>query len=377
MSIGSRKKQGGMKLGAALAAGIAEPPAVPDSEIARRKTEHIDIVMSGNAAFEQLSTGFERYRFEHCALPELDLDAVDISTTFLSRRLRAPFIISSMTGGPVLAQRINLTIAEAAGICGIGFAVGSQRIALEGAAAAGFGRDLRRLAGPVPIMANFGAAQLKEWDGPSAGEAAIEMIDADALIIHLNPLQEAVQSGGDRDWSSLFSRIEALARRLSRPVIVKEVGSGISAAVARQLCNAGVSIIDVAGAGGTSWAAVESQRAPGPRERRIAAAFHDWGIPTSEAVASLRTACPGTTIIASGGMRNGIDAAKAIRFGADLVGQAATLLPAALDGTEALIEEIAIQTEQLRIACFCTGSASLATLRSATLLDAATGKATT
>ncbi|HRD75119.1 MAG TPA: alpha-hydroxy-acid oxidizing protein, partial [Hyphomicrobiaceae bacterium] len=217
------------------------------SDIARRKSEHVEVVLHGNVGARNATTGLEKVRFEHCALPELSLDDIDLSTRLAGRPLAAPLIVSSMTGGPLHARRINYAIAEAAGRAGIGFAVGSQRIALEGRASAGFSRKLRSLAGNVPILANFGGAQLRHWSGTLEAERAIEMIDADALIIHLNPLQEAVQHGGDRDWTGLLRRIEELARDTSRPLIVKEVGFGISGRVARQLWNAGVTIIDVAG----------------------------------------------------------------------------------------------------------------------------------
>ncbi len=338
------------------------------ANIRQRKSEHLDIVLDGLAAGKPGSTGFDAIRFQHCALPELHLDHVDVSTTFLGRRLKAPYLISSMTGGPARAAAINLAIAEAAGALGIAFGVGSQRVALEAAGSAGFDKRLRQVAGPVPILANFGAAQLKTWDGLMMAERAIDMIDADALIIHLNPLQEAVQEGGDRDWSGLFQRIEEIARRLSKPIVVKEVGNGISGATARRLVDAGVAVIDVAGAGGTSWAAVEGARAPDPAQKAIAAAFHDWGIPTATAIADVRRACADTSIIASGGIRDGVDAAKAIRLGADLVGQAAGVLPAAIAGPEAIVAHVNILVAQLRIACFCTGSADLAALRQATLL---------
>lgn len=344
---------------------LATIPADNGSEIARRKSEHIDIVLDGDVAARDTTSGFERIRFVHCALPELDCDSIDLSTTFVGRRMRAPFIVSSMTGGPLHAQRINRAIAEAAGLCGVGFAVGSQRIALERKGWAGFGRELRALAGNVPILANFGAAQLKGWDGAAMASRAMEMIEADALIIHLNPLQEAVQRGGDRDWSGILGRIEDLVRRVDRPIIVKEVGAGISGAVARQLWNAGVRIIDAAGAGGTSWAAVEAKRSADARWRNAGEAFRDWGIPTAEAISAVRAACPEACVIGSGGVRNGVDAAKAIRLGADVVGQAAALLPQALTSTEALAEHIGGVVEQLRIACFCTASANLASLRRA------------
>jgi isopentenyl-diphosphate delta-isomerase len=338
------------------------------SDIARRKSEHVEVVLRGDVRARDVTTGLEKVRFEHCALPELSLDGIDLSTHLAGRPLAAPLIVSSMTGGPLHARRINYAIAEAAGRVGIGFAVGSQRIALEGRASAGFSRKLRSLAGNVPILANFGAAQLRHWPGTLEAERAIEMIDADALIIHLNPLQEAVQRGGDRDWSGLTRRIEELARAVSRPLIAKEVGFGISGPVARQLWNAGVTIIDVAGAGGTSWAAVESARASTASARAVAEAFRDWGVPTAMAIAEVRKACPEATIIASGGIRDGLDVAKAIRLGSDIAGQAAGILPAALEGPDAVAEHVAIVVEQLRIACFCTASANLAALRRARLV---------
>lgn len=199
-------------------------------------------------------------------------------------------------------------------------------------------------------------------------ERAIDMIDADALIVHLNPLQEAVQAGGDRDWSGLLAKIAALARRLAKPIVVKEVGGGISATVARRLVEAGVGVIDVAGLGGTSWAAVEGARAPDAAQKAIAAAFHDWGIPTARALVDVRAACSETPLIASGGIRDGVDAAKAIRLGADLVGQAGGVLAAAMAGPEAIVAHVGILVAQLRIACFCTGSRDLAALRQAALV---------
>lgn len=346
------------------------PPAtLPDGEagIAQRKSEHIDIVLRGDVGARSTTTGFERIRFEHCALPELDLDEIDLSIPFAGRRMRAPLIVSAMTGGPRHAFRINCAIAEAAGRCGIGFSVGSQRIALQGEGRAGLGRELRTLAGNVPILANFGAAQLAVWNGPDMAARAVEMIDADALVVHLNPLQEAIQSEGDRRWSGLLACIERIARSSSRPIVVKEVGAGISGAVARRLWNAGVGIIDVAGAGGTSWAAVEGQRSRNARTRAIAESFRDWGIPTADSIAAVRAACPAAVIIASGGMKDGLDVAKAIRLGADLAGQAAAVLPAAMAGADALTERLSTVVDQLRIACFCTGSADLKRLRDAPL----------
>jgi isopentenyl-diphosphate delta-isomerase len=336
-------------------------------DIRKRKEEHLEIVLSKDVAARGSSTGLEAIRFEHRALPELRLQDIDLSTTFLGRRLAAPLLISSMTGGPERARHINLALAHAAQALRIAFAVGSQRVAIEEGTAEGFGPELRRAAPDVPILANFGAAQLRTY-GADEALRAVEMIGADALIIHCNPLQEAVQDGGDTDWRGLLAALERLQLALTVPVIVKEVGAGISGAVARRLWDAGIRIIDVAGAGGTSWAAVEAARARSDRTRVVATAFRDWGIPTAQALVEVRRSCPEATIIASGGVSTGIDVAKCVRLGASLAGQAAAVLPSALEGPEPAIEHLAGVIDQLRIACFCTGSANLDELRHARLL---------
>jgi isopentenyl-diphosphate Delta-isomerase len=343
------------------------------ADIGARKSEHLDIVLNADVAARTVQTGLESVCFEHVAAPELNLSDIDLSTTFLGRTLGAPFLISSMTGGPERANAINEALAETAGAHKIALAVGSQRIAVEGGEKGGFSKTLRARAGNIPILANLGAAQLRNADGIALALRAIEMIEADALIIHLNPLQEAVQAGGDRDWRGVLAGIEAAVKASPVPVIVKEVGCGISGALAQRLQDCGVDIIDVAGAGGTSWAAVEAQRAPTARDKAIASAFRDWGIPTATAIVEVRAACPSATIIASGGLKSGIDSAKAIRLGADLTGFAAGILSSALSGPDVLIAHFDILIEQLRIACFCTGSADLAALKTARLIGPTTG----
>lgn len=338
------------------------------ADIGGRKGEHIDIVMNRDVASRGATTGFEDITFEHVALPEIDLAEVDVSTRFLGRPVGAPLLVSSMTGGTAKAREINDAIARACGALGLAFAVGSQRVALEAGGLDGFSRDLRRSAPDVPILANFGAAQLRTWNGPEMARRAVDMIDADGLIIHLNPLQEAVQPGGDTNWSGLLPAIETIARSAPFPIVVKEVGAGISGPVARRLVDAGVSVIDVAGVGGTSWAAVEAERAGDDNLKALGLAFRDWGIPTCQAVRAVRAACPNTAIVASGGLRDGIDCAKAIRIGADMAGMAAGVLAAALGGPDALIQKLSGTVQQLRIACFCTGSRTLADLKSARLV---------
>ncbi len=339
-----------------------------DDDLTQRKSDHLRAVLAGAGHAHRTTTGFEHVRFEHCALPECTMTDIDLSVTFLGKRLRAPLLISSMTGGPEKAALINQRLAAAAEAHGIAFAVGSQRIALEGGPDNGIGLAIRAAAPTIPIYANFGAAQLGLGYGRDEALRAVEMIGADALIVHLNPLQEAVQTGGDHGWGDLARRIEVLARAVGVPIIVKEVGFGISAPVAQTLVRSGVAAIDVAGAGGTNWALVEGARAATARDRAIADAFANWGIPTVASLMAVRRVCPTLPLIGSGGIKSGVDAAKAIRLGADVVGQAAGLLDAALLSAEAAHAAIEIMITQLRIACFCTGSRDLKALRSVPLV---------
>ncbi|CDZ94681.1 type 2 isopentenyl-diphosphate Delta-isomerase [Pseudomonas saudiphocaensis] len=336
--------------------------------LVNRKNDHLDIVLDPTRATSATSTGFDAFVFEHCAIPELHLDQIDLHANVFGRRLQAPLLISSMTGGAARSTAINANLAEAAQRLGIAMAVGSQRVALETAGDQGLTEQLRQVAPDILLLANFGAAQLVRGYGLDEARRAVEMIEADALIVHLNPLQEAVQPGGDRDWRGVLKAIEMLAGGLSVPVVIKEVGAGISGKVARQLVDAGVAAIDVAGAGGTSWAAVEAERAASEHERDVARAFANWGIPTAASLLTVREACPDTPLIASGGVRDGVEVAKAIRLGADLVGQAAGVLQAALHSSEAVEAHFRVLIDQLRIACFCTGSVDLAALRQAPLL---------
>ncbi|MGR3991990.1 type 2 isopentenyl-diphosphate Delta-isomerase [Pseudomonas sp. 1121_17] len=340
------------------------------SVLSQRKDDHLDIVLGADKTTAHADAGWAAVRFEHCALPELCLDSIDLSSSLLGMPLRAPLLISSMTGGAERATRINRHLAEAAQALGIAMGVGSQRVSLRSADDQGLTRELRRLAPDIPLLANLGAAQLREADGLDLARRAVDMLEASALIIHLNPLQEAVQPEGDRDWRGVLAQISALTAALPVPVIIKEVGAGISPSVARDLLAAGVQVIDVAGTGGTSWAAVEAERASTHADRAVAMAFADWGIPTPLCLQTLRRSLPHSVLIASGGIRDGIDAAKAIRLGANLVGQAAGVLQAATESTEAVVEHFEIIIRQLRVACFCTGSRDLAALRRARLLAA-------
>lgn len=331
-----------------------------------RKREHIETVLKENVAAKGITSGFERFAFEHVALPELDLDAVDLSCELFGKRMAAPLLISSMTGGTTRAREINFRLAAAAQEFGIAMALGSQRAGLENPDLAKT-YQVRAVAPDILLFANMGAVQLNYGFGVDEARRAVEMIDADALFLHLNPLQEAVQPEGDRNWRGLYDKIEGLARDLSVPLAVKEVGNGISAAVARRLADCGVAAIDVAGAGGTSWSEVEAYRQPDPLTREIAHGFAGWGIPTAIALMEARQAVPDMPIFASGGMRNGVDAAKAIRLGATLVGVAQPVLGDAAGPESSVSARLKILVTELEISAFCTGSRDLAALRRAGL----------
>jgi isopentenyl-diphosphate delta-isomerase len=337
-----------------------------DNDHALRKQDHLRIVM-GEAVSSANSTGLERYRLLHCALPELDLAHIDPGVTFLGRRLKAPILISGMTGGVERGAEINRRLAAAAQALGCAMGVGSQRVALEQPGLEHL-FAVRDVAPDVLLLANYGAAQLNTGYGLAHACRAVEMIGADALVLHLNPLQEALQAHGNTDWRGLLSRIADLCAGLDVPVIVKEVGWGISGPVACQLAAAGVAAIDVGGAGGTSWSEVERHRAPTDLLRRVCGAFVGWGIPTAEAVQMVRRALPDIPLIASGGMRSGVDAAVAIALGADLAGYAAPLLRAAAASESGAHDLLSALVLELRISMFAAGVADVRQLRHADLV---------
>ena len=335
--------------------------------IDQRKADHIRINLEENVQFPTLSTGLEQYRFVHQALPEIDLADVDLSVHLFGRCVKAPILVSSMTGGTAQAQLINRNLAEAAQARGLAMGLGSQRAGLEQRDVAATFR-VRDIAPDILLLANLGAVQLNYGYGVDECRRSVEMIEADGLILHLNPLQEVLQPEGDFRWRGLLQRIEAVCRSLPVPVVAKEVGWGISAQTARRLFDAGIRAIDVAGAGGTSWSQVEMHRAPTLRLRRLAAAFADWGIPTAE---SLQTVCrvrdemglSDTPIFASGGIRTGQDIAKCVALGADLVGLASPFLKRAVESAQAVADEMEILEAELRIAAFCSGAGHVAALR--------------
>ena len=334
-----------------------------DSTVSR-KLDHVRIVLNEDVAAKGITTGFGAYRLPHEALPELDLAEIDTRTTFLGRSLRAPLLISSMTGGAADVTRINMILAEAAQTLGVAMGVGSQRAAIRDPELA-YTFQVRRVAPDIPLLANLGAVQLNYGYGVEQCRRAVEMIEADALILHLNALQEAVQPEGNTNFKGLLAKIEQVCARVGVPVIVKEVGNGIGPATARRLMEVGVWGIDVAGAGGTSWSEVERFRHSTASGARVAGAFADWGLPTCEAIRRVRTVLPKVPLIGSGGVRSGVDVAKALVLGADLVGTAKPALAPAVDGrsTEEVIAGLRAYIDELRVAMFCSGCADLAALR--------------
>lgn len=342
--------------------------------IHQRKADHIRVNLEEDVGFLELTNGLERFRLVHQALPELAWDAVDPSVMLFGKRVSAPILISSMTGGTERAYEINHNLATAAQTCGLAMGVGSQRASLEADTQDDTFR-VRSVAPDILLFANIGAVQLNYGYGVDECQRAVEMIDADALILHLNPMQELFQQGGDTDWHSLADKIAEVCTGVPVPVVIKEVGWGISSRVARQLIEAGASAIDVAGGGGTSWSQVEMHRNPTPRLRRLAEVFRDWGIPTADsllAVDRVRTelGCTNVSLFASGGIRNGLHIAKCAALGADLVGLASPFLKRAVESAEAVVEEMELLTEELRIAMFCSGAATIDGLRQpGTLID--------
>ena len=318
-----------------------------------RKSRHLDICLEDDVA-SQLDAGFSRVRLRHEALPECALDDVDASVDFFGHRLAAPLVISSMTGGTQRARAINDNLALAAERAGVALALGSQRAALEEPALLDTYR-VRDVAPNLVLLANLGAVQFNYGVTVDDARRIVESIAADGLYLHLNPLQEALQPSGDTNFRNLLPRIAALCRSLDVPVIAKSVGSGISVTTAARLLDAGVAAIDVAGAGGTSWARVEGRRSGEERHELLAETFAGWGYPTAEATAALRDALPDATIVASGGVRSGVDVAKALALGANFAAAALPFLEPATRSAESVCEALELVTTGLRIAMFASG----------------------
>ena len=331
------------------------------TETENRKADHLRICLDEDVQ-SGVTHGLERYRFTHCCLPELDRSKIDIATTFLGKKLGAPLLISSMTGGTELAKTINFRLAEVAQQYKIAMGVGSQRIAVENPQVAST-FAVRSQAPDILLLANLGAVQLNYDYGLAECQRVVDLLEADALILHLNPLQECVQTYGNTNFQGLLAKIATLCQKLPVPVIAKEVGNGISAVMAQKLIEVGIAAIDVAGAGGTSWAKVEGGRAEDPHQRRLGQTFGDWGLPTAECVTEIRAVDPHIPLIASGGLRNGLEAAKAIALGADIAGMAWPFLQAAHESVDSVYNLVDVLIAEVTTVLFCTGNATLKELQ--------------
>ncbi len=330
-----------------------------------RKRRHIDVCLDDRVAYSSVTTGLERYSLPYNALTQTSLPHIDLSTEFLGASLRAPVLIGAMTGGAELSGTINKNLAAAAQRLGIGMMLGSQRIMLDSAlgeqAAASF--TVRDVAPDVLLFGNIGLSQLTAAAVKDISNA-LKRVEADVLAVHTNPLQEAVQSNGDSDFSGSMDRLREVAGALGYPVLLKEVGHGIGAAAVAELTGSSgespVAAIDVAGAGGTSWSRVEQLVRYGELRYPDLA---DWGIPTARAIVEVREALPIIPLVASGGIRTGMDAAKALALGADVVAVARPLLAAAIESADAVVDWLQRFIEELRICLHGAGAADLRALR--------------
>lgn len=333
-----------------------------------RKKQHIDITLTKDVGFREKTTGLEQWEFVHNALPGINFSEIDTSTTFLKKRLSVPFMVSCMTGGYADALRINRGLAEVCEDLGIAMGVGSQRQALEHTAFHRTFRVVREVAPSIPIVGNIGAAEVASMDSAEMVKRLVNLIGADAFAIHLNPLQELLQPEGNTNFKGVLNGIALMVRELPVPVIVKEIGAGISPAVAKRLLEIGVQYIDIAGAGGTSWAGVEILRRGRENSARQ---FWDWGIPTATAlhdVVTLRSSGYTFQIIASGGISTGMEAAKCIGLGADMVASARPMLKALVNGGKRALKSLIVEWgSDLRSAMFLTGSATVRDLQNAPL----------
>ncbi|HEY5341948.1 MAG TPA: type 2 isopentenyl-diphosphate Delta-isomerase [Candidatus Aquilonibacter sp.] len=327
-----------------------------------RKADHLRINIEQDVRAKGVDAGFDRYRFEHCAAPELALADVDLSTSRFGRKIKAPVLISCMTGGTPEARRINRGLATVAQTFGFAMGLGSARVLLERPETIE-SFSVRSVAPDVLLLANLGAVQLNKGFEWAQCRRLVDLLEADALVLHLNPLQEALQPEGDTDFRGLLARIETVCASIGVPVLVKEVGWGLDDRTIRALFDAGVAGVDVAGAGGTSWSEVERHRMTQAWRARVAACFASWGIPTTDCIRAARTLAPQGLVIGSGGVRDGMDAAKAIALGADLAGFAGPFLRAidiGIDEACGFAQEV---VETLRIVMFTLGARTVRDLQ--------------
>jgi len=334
-------------------------------KIEGRKSDHLEICLREDVQARHVATGFEEIYLVHRALPEIERNKINLSTKVFNHKFSAPLIVTAMTGGANKTTKINTTIASAVEKLGLGMGVGSQRAAIEEPALEQTFKVARKEAPTAFLMANLGGPQLVKEYSVKEARKAVEMLQADALAIHLNPLQEAVQPEGETNYAGLLAKLKKIINELDVPVIIKETGAGIAAEDAEKLEAIGTAGIDVAGAGGTSWAAVEFHRARRQKDefhQRLGEAFWDWGIPTAVSLveATQRVRIP---VIASGGIRSGIDATKALALGANLVGMAHPILDPAVHGAEEVEKKLRLIIEELRNTMFLVGADSVMKLK--------------
>ncbi len=337
-----------------------------DSNLSARKDDHIRINLEDDVQ-SGITSGLSKLHFIHNALPEVNLEDVQMQQNLFGKSVRVPILISSMTGGSEASFEINCRLAQAAQQTGAALGLGSIRTGLEHAELA-YTFQIRKFAPDVLLLANLGAVQLEYGYTVETCQRAVDLMEADALILHLNPLQEALQPEGQTRFSGLLSKIEQVCRQLQVPVIAKEVGWGISKNTAQQLLSAGVAAIDVAGAGGTSWSQVEMFRGRTEDQVEIAREFREWGISTFESILNVKTAAPGLMLIASGGLRGGMDCAKCLSLGAALAGLARPFLHSAVQSTGQVVRQIQLIGRVIQVSMFATGCRDLKEFRTRPVL---------
>lgn len=338
------------------------------TDISQRKSDHIDLCATGDVGFRVKTNLFEDVDFIHDALPELHVDEIDTSVTLLGKRLTAPIVIAAMTGGTEKARQINMELARIAEEEGYGFGLGSQRAMLDPAAGRDATYNVREVAPTTLLLGNIGAVQAR-LSGLAALEDLVGRVKADALCVHLNPAMEIVQPGGDKDFTGIVDLLEEAASKLSVPVVAKETGCGLGPAAARKLARAGIRHVDVSGAGGTSWVAVEMHRSKG-EEKHLGTVLRDWGVPTAASVSIVAATRPRfSTIIATGGVSNGVDIAKAVALGAHAGGIARPVLQALTEGgPQGARAFLARARSEIRSCMLLVGARTISQLRQAPIL---------
>ena len=339
-----------------------------DTSTSKRKKEHLELCLTDDVAFKNKTTGFEKYDFLHYAVTEVDITKINLETKFLKKKINYPFLISCMTGGVGAAESINAKLSVAAKELNIALGVGSQRQALENESFHQTYKVIRQNAPNIPILGNIGGAQIAEMTNFDKVQDLVDLIEADGMVIHLNPAQELMQPEGDVLQKGLLKNIKKLVKNLNVPVLVKEVGSGISKVAAERLLDCDVDGIDVAGAGGTSWTGVEILRNNGSSKN----IFWDWGLPTSYCIKEIYRLKKKYkfTLIGSGGINSGVEAAKALALGADMAASARIILHE-LDknGSDGVVKLINDWFDTVRNIMYLTGSSSLSELRKNKLVE--------